>query len=136
MIRSSSDGIPPQATYGRRFLVGVTAPGISGGGHLFISPDALICELDPITKKVARIERVQHKGKVVHVYRALFVPFWFNVAVVIDDGHNRISASVWWPGLRALVGALKDAGYIVEFHRTRTFRGLHYTDMMPGRRPR
>jgi len=131
---SSDDVTAAQPARSRTFTVGVTAPGISGGGHLFISPDALICELGPIARKVAGIERVQHKGKVVHVYRALFVPFWFNIAALIDDGTSKVQASMWWFGLGTLIGALNAAGYSVELHKTRVFRGLRYTDMKPGRR--
>ena len=85
--------------------------GISGGGHLYIGLNVLVCELGPTAKRVSGIESVHHKGGHVQIYKARLVPFWFNVSVLIDDGRNAVGASMWSFGLHSLVNALT-AGWI------------------------
>lgn len=114
----------------RTFTVGVTAPGVSGGGHLHVVPNSLVCELGPIAKRVSGIASVTHAGSVVHIYRARLIPFWFNVAAIIDDGSVAVGASTWAFGLNSFVKALNAAGFTVEVHRTWFFRGLHFSDVV------
>jgi hypothetical protein len=109
---------------GRSFSVGVAAPGMRGGGRLYIAPQVLICTLGPVLRKITGIENVRHRGNHVDVYRAKLVPFWFNVSVPIDDGRTRVGASTWSFGLRSLTRSLKGAGFDVDLHKTWTFRGL------------
>lgn len=118
----------------RRIAVGVTAPGISGGGHLYIARGRLVCELGPATRRIAGIASVEHRGDTVHVYRARLVPFWFNVGVRIDDGSVAVRASMWAFGLRSLITTLTEAGFTVEYHRTWVYRGLHYSELVGARR--
>ena len=113
----------------RVLRVGVTVGGVAGGGHLYISPDHLVCEMGAVTRRLAGIERVRHEGRKVHVYRSLLVPCWFNVAVRVDDGQQAARASVSWFQLRHLVRVLVGAGFSVQLHKTWLFRGLTYAEM-------
>lgn len=106
-----------------RLNVGVAAPGISGGGHLDVARGALICELGPMARRFAGIDRVVHGSNSVHVFRARLVPFWFNVACVVDDGSSAVLASKSALELNALVRTLRNAGFDVEVHKTWTDRG-------------
>jgi hypothetical protein len=69
-------------------------------------------------------------GSVVEVYKARLIPFWFNVAAVINDGQTVLGASMWSFGLKTLVKSLAAAGFEVNLHRTWFFRGLHYSEML------
>ena len=111
------------AAWPNRLTVGVRAPGISGGGHLLVAPGQLICELGPVSRRVSGIDRVAHAGRHVHIFRARLVPFWFNVAAVIDDGHVAVLASKSAFGFRGLVAAARRAGYEVTVHKTWLDRG-------------
>lgn len=102
----------------RRLTVGVTAPGISGGGHLLVATGQLICELGPVSRRVSGIDRVAHAGRQVHIFKARLVPFWFNVSAVIDDGHVAVLAAKSAFELRGLVAAVRRAGYEVTVHKT------------------
>jgi hypothetical protein len=106
-----------------RLTVGVTAAGTSGGGHLDVAPGVLVCELGPMARRFAGIDRVVHGSNSVHVFRARIVPFWFNVACVVDDGRSAVLASKSAFELNALVKTLRNAGFDVEVHKTWTDLG-------------
>jgi hypothetical protein len=119
----------------RRFIVGVAARGgIRAGGHLAISPGAVVCELGRVGRRVAEVNSVRHRGDLVHIYKARLVPPWCNVSAVIDDGENALLVSMWSLGLKALTEALTAAGFRVEVHRTWFFRGLHFSEILRGAR--
>lgn len=123
----SSSAAP--SSYERSFAVGVTTTGISGGGHLRVAPNVLICELGPAARKISGIVSVRQTDNHVHIYKARLIPFWFNVSVLITDGHTKVGASMWSIGLRTLTRVLKDAGFVVELHRTWFYRGLNFADL-------
>lgn len=114
------DGVPIRR---ERLTVGVRASGISGGGHLEVAPGHLVCELGPIARKFAGVDRVVHASTSVHVFRARLVPCWFNVACVVDDGHLAVIASKSAFELPSLVRSLRSAEFDVTVHKTWTDRG-------------
>jgi hypothetical protein len=119
----------------RRFSVGVAARGgIRAGGTLIIRAGVLECQLGRAARAVSGVERVQHAGTTVDVYRARLVPFWFNVSVVIDDGETAMLASTSAFGLHALQQALTKAGFQVRTHRAWTYRGLRSPEILAGRK--
>jgi hypothetical protein len=128
---------PHRSTSPIRFAVGVAAPGgIRGGGHLTISPNLLECHLGAVSKRMAGIASVRHRGTHVRVYKARLVPFWCNVSAIVDDGQTAVLASTWSFGLRRLVKALSAAGFQVEVCKTWTFRGLHTLEIISPRKRR
>ena len=102
------DGTPDE----RHFTVGVAARGgVRGGGTLTIRSGRLECQLGRASRSVSGVERIRHEGMTVDVYRARLVPFWFNVSVVIDDGHAAMLASKSAFGLRGLEATLTEARF-------------------------
>jgi hypothetical protein len=118
----------PYPTPSDVFDVGVMAPGIGGGGRLWVGPNLLVCVLGPVARRITGITSVQHLGTVVHVYRARLIPFWFNVTARIDDGSSYVLAGRSWFGLRGLIRALTESGFTVELHRTWFFQGLSFSE--------
>jgi hypothetical protein len=123
----SSSAAP--SSYERSFAVGVTTTGISGGGHLRVAPNVLVCELGPAVRKISGVVSVRHKDNCVHIYKARLIPFWFNASVLITDGQTKVGASMWSFGLRTLTRVLKEADFDVVLHRTWVFRGLTFADL-------
>ena len=88
-----------------------------------VGPGELICELGPLNRTLSGFVQVAHAGQQVHVFRARAVPFWFNVAVVVDDGRVAVRASKSAFELGSLVGVLRAAGFDVVVHTTWLDRG-------------
>jgi len=91
---------------------------------LVIQKNDLHLELSRGFAKVAGYPFIAHAGDVVQVFHQRLMPFWLNVSVLIDDGENRLCASM--PSLfrKAIIRQLRAAGYQVKVHRTWIFRGL------------
>lgn len=107
----------------RTFRVGISSPGVSGGGDLYIAPGILICYLSPLTRRIAGIDTVQHHGAVVDVYYSRLMPFWFDTTTRLDDGRTPIGATTWSFARRQLIRTLTAAGFTVHLHRTWFSRG-------------
>jgi hypothetical protein len=114
-----------------RLVVGIAAPGgWRLGGHLAVSHNKLECQLGSVSGRLAHLQVVHHESRVVDVYHARLIPFWFNVSVVIDNGTTRVLASTWSFGLRRLVRVLRSAGFDVTIHQTWKFRGLSMAEIL------
>jgi hypothetical protein len=105
------------------FAVGAVVDGWNGGGHLWISPSAIVLDVGPLTRGVSGVDRVVHRQPEVVVYESRLIPFWFNTHVVLHgDGQNALAAVPLWRR-RRLLAELRGAGFDVKERRTWLARG-------------
>jgi hypothetical protein len=118
---SSSIGDGPSAGPTRiQIGGGVSGPGAhwGGGGYLVVAPGELRYELDPIMRRLNRVDGVRHVRPEVIVVRARLLPPPLNRSVLVlgRDRYARLLA--WWGIYGRVAAALRDAGYVIDERKT------------------
>jgi hypothetical protein len=108
---------------GVHFIVGAVVENCNGGGHLWIAPGVITLAVGPLTRRMAGVDRIVHRGTEIVVYESRLIPFWFNTHVVLHGEAQGALASVPLWRRRRLLATLKSVGFEVKERRTWLARG-------------
>jgi hypothetical protein len=100
------------------FTVGANTKLWRGGGHLTVSPGAIVLEAGPLLRRATSVPRVVHTEPKVKLIRTRLAPPWINTSLVLHGEGESGVASTWFGARRRLCDALRSAGFAVEEEAT------------------
>ena len=96
------------------FSVGANIELWRGGGHLTISPGAIVLEPGPLLRRATSVPRVVHTSPTVTLVRTRLAPPWINTSLVLVGEEESGVASMSALSRRRLRQALHLAGFTVN----------------------